>query len=255
MLDGLRATTFGAEARIDGDSGWIARPRRPADGAARPAGSLASVVLGAAVIWLFSRDGVFIANWAWETSVPSLPVMALAAAWVVIVVGGVGPLLSVAAVRDRAVATGVMCGWWAFLAVPWTEALASRSQIGTIRNPTPSAFWVGTAVAALGGLALVAWIRAPRAEASMVTPETALHAWRIPEREYERHEARRGRRFAYERIDPRRTALVVVDMVRFFVDGQGIIPTITRRLKVSGQPTEPSPGRSEARTPWGLADT
>ena len=63
-----------------------------------------------------------------------------------------------------------------------------------------------------------------------MTPATPLHAWRIPEREYERHEARRGRRFAYERIDPRRTALVVVDMVRFFVDDspyvRGIIPKI-----------------------------
>jgi nicotinamidase-related amidase len=63
-----------------------------------------------------------------------------------------------------------------------------------------------------------------------VTPEIAFHTWRIPERELERHEARRGRRFAYERIDPRRTALVVVDMVSFFVDdcpyARGIIPTI-----------------------------
>jgi nicotinamidase-related amidase len=41
--------------------------------------------------------------------------------------------------------------------------------------------------------------------------------WHIDEREYQRHEARRGRRFAYETLDPARTALVVVDMVPFFV--------------------------------------
>jgi nicotinamidase-related amidase len=42
------------------------------------------------------------------------------------------------------------------------------------------------------------------------------HAWRISEREYARHEARRGRRHAYVHLEPARTALVVVDMVPFF---------------------------------------
>lgn len=58
----------------------------------------------------------------------------------------------------------------------------------------------------------------------------ALHDWVIAEREYERHAARRGRRFAYERFDPTRTALVVVDMVGFFAADsayvRGIVPTI-----------------------------
>lgn len=58
-----------------------------------------------------------------------------------------------------------------------------------------------------------------------------LHEWRIDEREYRRHETRRGRRHAYERIDPARTAMVVVDMIPFFVAdntyARGIVPNIT----------------------------
>lgn len=57
-----------------------------------------------------------------------------------------------------------------------------------------------------------------------------IHAWQIEEREYARHEQRRGRRHAFERIEPRRTALVVVDMVPFFVEEmefcRGIVPNI-----------------------------
>lgn len=57
-----------------------------------------------------------------------------------------------------------------------------------------------------------------------------IHAWRIEEREYARHEQRRGRRHAFERIEPERTALVVVDMVSFFVAeneySRGIVPNI-----------------------------
>lgn len=69
-----------------------------------------------------------------------------------------------------------------------------------------------------------------------VTPEASdpgtVHAWRIAEREYDRQEQRRGRRHAYERIDAARTALVVIDMVPFFV-GQpgfrtGIVDNIER---------------------------
>lgn len=56
------------------------------------------------------------------------------------------------------------------------------------------------------------------------------HEWRIDEREYARHEARRGRRHAYEWIDPRRTALVVVDLVPFFVQENeyacGVVPHV-----------------------------
>lgn len=59
-----------------------------------------------------------------------------------------------------------------------------------------------------------------------------LHAWRIEEREYARQEERRGRRHAFDRIEPRRTALVVIDMVPFFVEDlaycRGIVPNISR---------------------------
>lgn len=59
-----------------------------------------------------------------------------------------------------------------------------------------------------------------------------IHDWLVEEREYRRQEARRGRRHAYESIVPSRTALVVVDMVPFFVDEnpycRGIVPNIER---------------------------
>ncbi|MGW3568823.1 isochorismatase family protein [Streptomyces sp. NPDC000941] len=62
--------------------------------------------------------------------------------------------------------------------------------------------------------------------------EAQRHAWRIESREYARHEQRRGRRFAFTHLDPARTALVVVDMVPFFVSQnpycRGIVPNITR---------------------------
>jgi len=58
------------------------------------------------------------------------------------------------------------------------------------------------------------------------------HAWRIDEREYARQQQRRGRRHAFERLDPHRTALVVVDLVPFFVEGlptaRGIVPNVNR---------------------------
>jgi nicotinamidase-related amidase len=57
-----------------------------------------------------------------------------------------------------------------------------------------------------------------------------LHDWKIEPREYARHEARRGRRHAFELLDPVTTALVVIDMVPFFVNenpyAQGIVPNI-----------------------------
>lgn len=63
----------------------------------------------------------------------------------------------------------------------------------------------------------------------MTTPK--LHAWAIEEREYRRQESRRGRRHGYERVVPERTALVVVDMVPFFVEdgdyARGIVPNVS----------------------------
>jgi nicotinamidase-related amidase len=56
------------------------------------------------------------------------------------------------------------------------------------------------------------------------------HDWRIAEREYERHEARRGRRHAFETLDPATSALVVVDMVTFFAEEseqvRSVVPNI-----------------------------
>jgi nicotinamidase-related amidase len=58
-----------------------------------------------------------------------------------------------------------------------------------------------------------------------------VHDWHIEEREYDRQESRRGRRHAYEVLDPARTALVVVDMVAFFLDenaySRAIVPNIS----------------------------
>lgn len=60
--------------------------------------------------------------------------------------------------------------------------------------------------------------------------KSKVHAWRIEPREYARHEERRGRRHAFERLSPERTALVVIDMVPFFVQEmeycRGIVPNI-----------------------------
>jgi hypothetical protein len=123
----------------------------------RTRASVASVALGAVVIWLLSRDLVFIARWPWEAFVPPLPAMALAAAWTVVVVGVAGPALSVTAARKREVAVGVVCGWWAFLAVPCTEAIATRLKLGP--QWAPGAFWAGTALAVIGGFALITWTR------------------------------------------------------------------------------------------------
>ncbi|WP_406291561.1 isochorismatase family protein [Embleya sp. NBC_00896] len=71
--------------------------------------------------------------------------------------------------------------------------------------------------------------------------DATQHDWRIENREYARHEARRGRRFAFTHLVPTRTALVVIDMVPFFVAEnpycRGIVPNIHRladRLRAAG---------------------
>ncbi|MFE0462430.1 isochorismatase family protein [Kitasatospora sp. NPDC058965] len=62
--------------------------------------------------------------------------------------------------------------------------------------------------------------------------DAKIHDWRIEPREYARQEERRGRRHAYESVDPARTALIVIDMVSFFVEAnpyaRGIVPNIDR---------------------------
>ena len=82
------------------------------------------------------------------------------------------------------------------------------------------------------------------------------HRWQLEPREVRRHQQRRGRRHAFERLDPRRTALVVIDMVPFFARNnafvRGIVEpinataTVLRRLGgavvwVVPAPTTPSP--------------
>ena len=57
-----------------------------------------------------------------------------------------------------------------------------------------------------------------------------LHDWSIEEREYLRQEERRGRRHAFTHLDPERTALLVVDLVAFFMDEnpyvRGVVPNV-----------------------------
>lgn len=57
-----------------------------------------------------------------------------------------------------------------------------------------------------------------------------LHRWKIDADQYARQESRRGRRHAFEHLPAESTALVVVDMVPFFVKAnpyaQGIVPNV-----------------------------
>lgn len=86
-----------------------------------------------------------------------------------------------------------------------------------------------------------------------------MHEWEIPERDVARHVERRGRAFAYEAVDPRATALVVVDLLTEFVEtttyGPGIVDPVNRLVaatRAAGgvvawvQPTVTDP------TPWAL---
>ncbi|MBV1851232.1 cysteine hydrolase [Catellatospora tritici] len=91
----------------------------------------------------------------------------------------------------------------------------------------------------------------------MSDDETATHAWHIEPREYARQEQRRGRRHAYERLDPARTALVVVDMVPFFVAEsrycRGIvanIETLAHALRAAGGTVAWVVPTSTAPTAW-----
>ncbi|MFJ6939807.1 cysteine hydrolase family protein [Streptomyces sp. NPDC101132] len=61
--------------------------------------------------------------------------------------------------------------------------------------------------------------------------EDRRHRWAIGERAYERHERRRGRRFVYEELRPERTALVVVDVVRFFVAAGPYAASVVPRVR------------------------
>jgi nicotinamidase-related amidase len=62
--------------------------------------------------------------------------------------------------------------------------------------------------------------------------EVKLHSWYIDPKEYARHEKRRGKRHAYQSIQVARTALIVIDMIPFYVNEnpycRGIVPNILR---------------------------
>ncbi|WP_246204171.1 hypothetical protein [Streptomyces tailanensis] len=79
--------------------------------------------------------------------------------------------------------------------------------------------------------------------------ETLTHAWHIEDREYQRQEQRSGRRFGCTSLQPARTALVVVDMVPFFVDAnpycRGAVPNESRaRLRCRRAGRRRTPRRS-----------
>jgi nicotinamidase-related amidase len=91
-----------------------------------------------------------------------------------------------------------------------------------------------------------------------------LHDWEIEEREYLRQEERRGRRHAFEHLDPVHTAFLVVDLVSFFITendyARGIVPNVNRlaaALRSAGgtvawivpAPWEPSAMKSELLGP------
>lgn len=57
------------------------------------------------------------------------------------------------------------------------------------------------------------------------------HEWAIPAEDIARHEQRRRRRHAYETLDPATTALLVVDLVTFFVETISTVPGIVGRVE------------------------
>ncbi|HXH76929.1 hypothetical protein [Nocardioides sp.] len=68
--------------------------------------------------------------------------------------------------------------------------------------------------------------------------ELAFHDWQVEEREVRRHIPRRGRQHAFEVIDPRRTALVVIDMVPFFLDESAYCRGIVANINTLAETAE-----------------
>lgn len=59
-----------------------------------------------------------------------------------------------------------------------------------------------------------------------------MHQWELPPRDLARHEDRRGRRYAYEALDPTTTALVVVDLLQEYTEGTTYAPGIVAPVNV-----------------------
>jgi len=74
------------------------------------------------------------------------------------------------------------------------------------------------------------------------SPLAKLHHWLIEPREYERQEQRRGRRFAFECLIPRQTALVVIDMIPFFVAESGYCRGIVANIERIADPLRDAGG-------------
>jgi len=78
---------------------------------------------------------------------------------------------------------------------------------------------------ALGAVTICPWLE-------LCEAEVVLHDWSIEPREYLRQEQRRGKRHAFNSVDPERVALVVVDMISFFIEenpyARGIVPNVRR---------------------------
>lgn len=75
-----------------------------------------------------------------------------------------------------------------------------------------------------------------------IPEEESTHRWMVEDREVHRHEQRRGRRHAFEHFDPRRTALVVIDMVPFFVTGNSYVRGIIRPVNETAAQLRPLGG-------------
>lgn len=91
----------------------------------------------------------------------------------------------------------------------------------------------------------------------MSGPDRLVHDWHLEERELRRHETRRGRRYAYESLEPSRTALLVVDVVPFFAEQsphvRGIVAPVNRlsgALRAAGGTVAWIVPSSGDPTPW-----
>jgi nicotinamidase-related amidase/ribosomal protein S18 acetylase RimI-like enzyme len=131
-------------------------------------------------------------------------------------------------IRDLAIAPGEQGRGLGTAAVALTAARAAESgQDVVLRvldvNPRARTLYerLGFAIDEERSRSIQMRLRAPR-----------VHSWAIPEREYSRQKTRRGRRYAYENLDPVKTALVVVDLVPFFYESNPTCYAITPNVRL-----------------------